>query len=171
MCITQYTLRSCLRVHPDGKHVYVAFKHPHSGWDGPTCGCSQMYLVSDDDSACPLCLHKMLLLVQLQQRAQEEAPPGKAVELDYRNRPVFYDSDDPAGHMSSEEADEKRALAQERRRRHKKWLETIGVLQVGVSAPPESFEDLTDELQTLTTTQEPENTSHENATHASTDDT
>ncbi|KAF3289414.1 hypothetical protein TWF970_003193 [Orbilia oligospora] len=96
-------------------------------------------------------------------KSNETAPPGEPVILDYRNRPVFYDADDPRGNMSAEEADEKRAKAQEHRMRRGIMFEATGVLEPGSSIPSgDPLESADGVLQALTAMLGPNNIAHEN---------
>ncbi|KAF3272174.1 hypothetical protein TWF217_003978 [Orbilia oligospora] len=134
MCVAYYIYAGCRCDQPDGKHVHIVYKNPHHGPDA-----------------------------LLQQIIQETAPPGEPVILDYRNRPVFYDADDPRGNMSAEEADEKRAKAQEHRMRRRIMFEATGVLEPGSSIPlGDPLESADGVLQALTAMLGPENIAHEN---------
>ncbi|KAF3195916.1 hypothetical protein TWF225_000278 [Orbilia oligospora] len=163
MCVAYYIYAGCRCDQPDGKHVHIVYKNPHHGPDALVCGCQQTFLMQNRDGPCPFCLRQILLLVKLQQIIQETAPPGEPVILDYRNRPVFYDADDPRGNMSAEEADEKRAKAQEHRMRRRIMFEATGVLEPGSSIPlGDPLESADGVLQALTAMLGPENIAHEN---------
>ncbi|KAK6532529.1 hypothetical protein TWF281_006717 [Arthrobotrys megalospora] len=137
MCVTRYQFAICRRIGPEANHVYVMHRHPRSNWNDPTCSCFRTYYVWSRRLPCPLCIKQILLRVELQQRLLEETPPGIDVELDYRKCPVFYDTDDPDGNVSSDSAKKKQALTQEHRKRRNALVGEIECPKKGVGGSDE----------------------------------